>query len=271
MNYWVNMARIIRKGYQLEKEYYAVRKTQVDKSAEDIKKFGIAAFVTIMIYAVAVMIGLLVDRFIVVFLTSTICFGTVLMIAALVYLRDNISERSDTEILISGIHGERNATNLLVTLPDDYTVFQNVILTYDDRKSEIDNIVVGKSGVFIIEVKNHNGHIVGDFNDKYWIQHKMGRGGTPYENTLYSPAKQVGTHIYRLANYLKQSGINIYIEGMVYFTNIDCWLTLTGNSSISVYSSSNGDEERICRQILSGNHDLDVRSVKRICELIDQL
>lgn len=262
------MARIISKGYQLEKEYYAIRKAQVE---EDIKKFGITAFISISIYAVAVIIGIIVDKFIVVFLPSTICFGMVIMIAALLYLSDNISKRSDTDILISGIRGERNATNLLATLPDYYTVFQNVILTYDDRKSEIDNIVVGKSGVFIIEVKNHKGHIVGDLNEKYWTQNKMGRGGTPYANTIYSPVRQVGTHIYRLANYLTQSGINTYIEGMVYFTNKDCWLSLTGNSGISVYSSSGGDEERICGQILSGNQNLDARSVKRICELIDQL
>ncbi len=265
------MARIIKKGYQLEKEYYEIRKAQVAKSTDDLKKFGVVTFVAIMIYAVAVIIGAIVDKFIAVFLPATICFGMVLMIIAVVYLSDNILNRPDTDILISGIHGERNATKLLETLPDYYTVFQNVILVGADRESEIDNIVVGKSGVFIIEVKNHNGHIVGDLNDKYWTQHKMGRGGIPYTKTMYSPVKQVGTHIYHLANYFRQSGINTYIEGMVYFANKDCELSLIGNSGISVYSSSGDDEECLCRQIKSGKHNLDVRSVKRICEMIDQL
>lgn len=265
------MARIIKKGYGPEEEYYARRRAQAHKSARDIKKFGRVSFVVFLIYVAAVIISVAADKLLLLFLPMTVCFGMILLTAALLCLGDHISWRTDTDILISGMHGERAAANLLATLPDSYTIFQNVMLTYDDRKSEIDNIVVGKSGVFIIEVKNHNGHIVGDLNDRYWTQHKVGRGGTPYTNTLYSPVKQVGTHIYCLANYLRRNGINTYIEGMVYFTNKDCGLCLTGDSGISVYSSSGGDADRLCRRILAGNQNLNSRVVKHICEVIDQI
>lgn len=125
--------------------------------------------------------------------------------------------------------------------------------------------------MFIVEVKNHNGHIVGDSKDIYWTQHKVGRGGTPYTNKVYNPVRQVGTHIYCLANYLRLNGVNTYVEGMVFFVNKDCMVSLTGDSTISVYSASDSDEDRLCGQILSGDHILHCRNVNRICELIDQL
>jgi len=265
------MAKIIKKGYQLEKECYAIKKMQADKSARDIRKFVKFTFALIAIYVASIIISIVTDIFSKLFIVLTVCFVMALMVAACVYLSDNISKYVDTDILISGIQGERITTQVLAALPDGYTVFQNVMVTYNNKKSEIDNIVVGKSGVFIIEVKNHNGHIIGDINDIFWIQQKVGRGGTPYANSMCNPVKQIGTHIYRLANYLRQNGVNTYIEGMVYFANKACLLSLTGTSAISVYSSSERGEEQLCSRILSGNHKLDFRDINYICKLIDQL
>ena len=264
------MAKIIKKGNQLEEEYYAIKQERVDKIANNTRVLGKAVFASIVIYGAAITASVIADIFSVAFMPLTICLGVVLLIAVAVYFSDDISE-SDTDILVSGINGERIATKVLSTLPDGYTVFQDVIVTYDNKKSEIDNIVVGRSGVFIVEVKNHNSHIKGDMKDIYWTQHKVGRGGTPYTDKMYNPVKQVGTQIYCLANYLRQNGVNTYIEGMVYFANITCLVSLTGNSDISVYSSSDSDEDRLCRRILSGNHNLDLRSINHICKLIGRL
>ena len=265
------MAKIIRKGHQLEEEYFAIEQERAAKSAKSMRIFGKVTFVFIMIFIASIIVSGIADKFSIVFMPLTICFGFILLTAVFVYLGVNNSKYVETDILASGIHGERVATKVLAALPDSYTVFQNVMVTYDNKKSEIDNIIVGRSGVFIVEVKNHNSRIVGDFKDIYWTQHKVGRGGTPYKNKVYNPVKQVGTHIYCLANYLRQNGINTYIEGMVYFVNKTCLVNLTGYSTICVYSSSNCDEERLCRQILSGDHNLDLRSVNYICELINRL
>lgn len=264
------MAKIIKKGNQLEKEYYAIKQERVDKIAKNTRAFCKAAFASILIYGATITISVIADIFSVAFIPLTMCLGFVLLIAACVYFGYNIPE-SDTDILAAGINGERIATEVLSTLPDGYTVFQDVIVTYDNKKSEIDNIIVGRSGVFIVEIKNHNSHIEGDVKDIYWTQRKVGRGGTPYTDEMYNPVKQVGTQIYCLANYLRQNGVNTYVEGMVYFANKTCSVSLTGNSDISVYSSSNSDEDRLCGQILSGNHSLDLKSINRICKLISRL
>ena len=264
------MAKIIKKGNHLEEEYYAIKQARVDKIAKDTREFCKVAFAAIIIYGAIIAVSVIADIFSLLFIPLTVCFGFVLLIAVFVYFGYDILE-SDTDILVAGITGERIATKVLSTLPDGYTVFQNVIVTYDHKKSEIDNIVVGRSGVFIVEVKNHNSHIEGDLKGTYWTQHKVGRGGTPYTDEMYNPVKQVGTQIYCLANYLRQNGVNTYIEGMVYFANKTCLVSLIGNSDISVYSSSDSDEERLCGRILSGNHNLDIRSIKHICKLISQL
>lgn len=253
------MAKIIKKGNQLEEEYYAIKQKQADKSANNMRTFCKCTFVFIVIYVVSITISAIADIFSIAFMPLTACVGFIILIAAFVCLGDTISEHVDADILVSGMYGERIATKVLATLPEGYTVFQNVIVTYDNKKCEIDNIVVGRSGVFIVEVKNHNSYIEGDLKDIYWTQHKVGRGGTHYTDEMYNPVKQVGTQIYCLANYLRQNGVNTYIEGIVYFANKSCLLSLTGNSDVSVFSSSDNDEERLCRQILSGNHNLDLR------------
>ena len=263
------MAKIIKKGHQLEEEYYELEQEQADARTENIRGLGKIAVVFLVIYFVIIAVIVAADIFSIVFIPLTICMGALLLATVLVCFLNDGSECADIDMLISGISGERIATNVLAMLPDSYTVFQNVIVTYGNKQSEIDNIVVGKSGVFIIEVKNHNGRIRGNLGDTYWTQHKVGRGGTPYTNEMYNPVKQVGTHIYCLANYLRRKGVNTYIEGMVYFVNETCQLSLTGNSTISVYSSY--EQEHICRQILSGKSNLDSRSVNYICRLINRL
>lgn len=264
------MAKIIKKGNQLEEEYYAIKQERVDKIAKNTRAFCKVAFVSFVIYGATITVSIVADIFSIAFIPLTMCLGFLLLIAASAYFGYNIS-KSDTDILVAGINGERIATKVLSTLPDGYTVFQDVIVTYDNKKSEIDNIVIGKSGVFIVEVKNHNSHIEGDLKDIYWTQHKVGRGATPYTDEMYNPVKQVGTQIYCLANYLRQNGVNTYIEGMVYFANKTCLVSLTGNSDISVFSSSDSDEDRLCGRILSGNHNLDLRNINHICKLISQL
>ena len=265
------MAKIIRKGHQLEQEYYAIKQEQADNRTKNIRTLCKATFAFFMIYVAAIMVSVITGTFSIAFLPLTVCLVFALLIAVFVCLGDSISKHADEDILVSGMCGEKITTKVLATLPSDYTVFQNIRVTYGVKKSEIDNIVVGRSGVFIVEVKNHNGHIVGDLKDLYWTQHKVGRGGTPYTNKVYNPVKQVGTHIYCLANYLRQNGVNTYIEGMVYFVNKSCLVSLTGESAISVYVSSDNDEFGLCRRILSGVHNLDFENINNICELINQL
>ncbi|MEM4991981.1 nuclease-related domain-containing protein [Priestia sp. SB1] len=122
-------------------------------------------------------------------------------------------------INLNGLTGEARALKIVKNLPPDYTVFSNVTLLYEEQESETDLIIVGKKGVFLIEVKNHTGVITGKPDDKRWVQFKETKLGGKYANPFYNPTKQVKTHVYRLSGVLKEVGYSYWIQGMVYFVN----------------------------------------------------
>lgn len=122
-------------------------------------------------------------------------------------------------ILKTGLNGENDTINTLKSLDESYSVFKNIHITIDGKETEIDNVVVGNNGVFIIEVKNHNGTIEGDGNEDIWIQHKVGRSGGRYTNKIKNPIKQVKYQTFMLSKFLKVNNINVWIEHMVYFSN----------------------------------------------------
>ena len=61
--------------------------------------------------------------------------------------------------------------------------------------------------------------IVTSDTKRYWTQHKVGRGGTPYTSRLSNPIKQVNGQIYGLSHYLKHHDLNHWINGIIYFSN----------------------------------------------------
>ena len=88
---------------------------------------------------------------------------------------------------------------------------------------------MGENGVFVIETKNHNGTIVGNTADERWTQHKVGQKGGQYSKDMYSPVKQVGTHVFRLSKFLKQNGINVWVQGIVYFSTYQAVVEVNEN------------------------------------------
>lgn len=167
----------------------------------------------------------------------------------------------------AGKEGENATGSLLAQLPASYTVIMNAVVTYDGKSSEIDNIVVGPTGVFIIETKNHNGTITANYNAHDWQQYKVGRGGTPYTKTFYSPVKQVGTHVYRLAHYLRENHINTRINAAVYFSHPEAKVNVTGTpNNTPVFTAA--ETQALFQYIMSGTAQLTPETVNRIVQLI---
>jgi hypothetical protein len=116
------------------------------------------------------------------------------------------------KILKSGIDGERKTQAVFSALPDTCTVISDLAITAEGKQSQIDNVVVAPTGIFVIEVKNMNGDIVGNGEDKQLSQHKIGRKCGEYSKTFYNPIKQVGTHVYRLKSLLRENGLNAWVQ-----------------------------------------------------------
>ena len=114
----------------------------------------------------------------------------------------------------AGRIGEKIASDIIRrVLREDDILLTNVNISYDSRPAELDNVVINSYGVFIIEVKNDIGYIVGEENDFEWQKYKTTDAGNTYEKTVKNPIKQVKRQIYILAHYLDYYGVKVWVSG----------------------------------------------------------
>ncbi len=164
---------------------------------------------------------------------------------------------SELRKLGSGLRGELKAKRIYSKLPDNYYVLSDLEVEINGGKSQVDNIIVGNNGIFVIEAKNLNGKITGNENDKEVIQHKIGRKGGIYSNRVYNPIKQVATHVYRVSKVLNENNIRFWVEGMVYFTNISCNVKLSSNKT-PIFSSRDNGDRKIIDYILTYDRSIEI-------------
>lgn len=131
----------------------------------------------------------------------------------------------------SGAEGEEKAAEYLGHLDIRYYVLHDVVLPGMVREN-IDHVVLGPNGIFVVETKNHKGYITcqGD----WWKQRKIGRRGTPYLGNIGSPSKQVKRKAALLSEFIQDHfKINLYINGIVVFANEEARLKII-NPTVAV-------------------------------------
>ena len=138
-----------------------------------------------------------------------------------------IIKSSDVQTLspekVAGKRGEAAAANIIRSvLRKGDLLLTNVEIDCDGKKTELDNVIVNKNGVFIIEVKNYSGSLVGCESDFEWYKYHTSRGGNVYVKTVKNPIRQVKRQIYILAHYLEYFGIDVYVCGYAIFLNDNC-------------------------------------------------
>ena len=76
-------------------------------------------------------------------------------------------------------------------------ILHNLYLPWPNgTTTEIDQIVITSSGIFVIEVKNYSGWIFGDQWNNYWTQVlPKGYSGKSEKNRFFNPIKQNQQHI----------------------------------------------------------------------------
>lgn len=141
----------------------------------------------------------------------------------------------------AGAQGEDSTLKILSSLPDSYTVLNQVNVPNKESRTgntELDFIVVGPNGIFVIEVKNNNSKIMGTENDREWLVHKVGRKGTAYTTSMRNPIKQLKRQIWALGNFTKERGHKAWIEGIVFLSNPNSSLEFTGEPSVPILHNS---------------------------------
>lgn len=117
----------------------------------------------------------------------------------------------------AGRIGEEYVSDLISDiLNEDDILLRNISITADGKDAEFDNVIINKNGVFVIEVKNYSGTLVGDEDDYEWVKKKISSGGELYIKNVKNPIKQVKRQVYVLSQFLKDNMINAWIDGYVF-------------------------------------------------------
>jgi hypothetical protein len=120
-----------------------------------------------------------------------------------------------------GVSGERHVGQVLAAeLPQTYALLNGLKLPRG--AGDIDHLVVGPTGVFLLETKTMAGHIVCEA-DGTWHRTRVGRSGTPYDAYIGDPAAQVLRNIFAVRQALRRrlpalfNHTSLWIEGLVVF------------------------------------------------------
>lgn len=129
---------------------------------------------------------------------------------------------------LAGAIGEETALGLpthapgcLAELPDSYIIFNQVEISHRNQKREMDLVVLGPNGLFVIEVKHYRGTIQGREKDRFWTQCFHGQRKT---KPVRNPVSQIKSAIYIFKKKLESHNISPWIQGLVVFTHPNCTL-----------------------------------------------
>jgi len=125
------------------------------------------------------------------------------------------------EILKFGLQGEKEAFELLSKLPKQYKILSDVHIVDGNKSSQIDFVIIGQNGIFIMESKHIKGIINGKEEDNYLQKVKLGRNGDKYYKRMYNPIKQISGHKIGMDVFLRKNGYGYKAFPILYFSN-DC-------------------------------------------------
>jgi hypothetical protein len=109
-----------------------------------------------------------------------------------------------------GNKGEIIVADYLDTLPEDYFIFNDVKLP--GKGGNIDHVVIGPTGIYVIETKNYSGKY--RIKGNQWLYYKNGQAIEIKKN----PGTQVRKNTRDLINFLNKKGISTsgsWITGLV--------------------------------------------------------
>ena len=173
---------------------------------------------------------------------------------------DRNSPNDEQERRLAGKRGEERVTAEIerVMRKDDY-LFTNVEISFNNRETECDNIIINNFGVFIIEVKNYSGSLSGNENDDEWVERKYNDYGEILEKKVKNPIKQVRRQIDILSKLLKNNGLRAWIYGYA--------ILIDNNSPVnSKYIISLDDIGRVIHT--PGKNKLTNEQVEKISEVM---
>lgn len=170
-----------------------------------------AIFITMLLAATAYFIGYFFN----IMITIVFSIGIIYGIAVWNLLTKKILPLSwNYKREIQGIEGERFVDeHLKETFEPDHLVLHDV--SFKGQRGNIDHIVIGKNGIFVIETKTHRGRI--KCYDDSWFQIIKNGNSRAFKN---SPSKQVLNNVFQLKEFFNEHYpklSNVYIHALIIF------------------------------------------------------
>lgn len=120
---------------------------------------------------------------------------------------------------LAGVEGEVAVLERLKRLPDDYLVFNRVRLPDAQLPNgwrELDFVIAGPTGIWIVEVKNTPGHVYVQPDARHWpLARRAGCGSRPSWNAMDNPIGQVRAQREALARWFLSHSIVVEPRPMV--------------------------------------------------------
>lgn len=145
-----------------------------------------------------------------------IAFSSILLIGWFInFSIDRITKRIDKEIeqYRLGQEGEEKTVQLIVqALDGNWHLFRNITLP-GRNKADLDLVIVGPPGVWVLEVKNFHGEYrnIGE-NWEY-------KRGNEWKAAHKSPSRQALNSAVRLGNFLKADNVKVFVNPAVVWAN----------------------------------------------------
>lgn len=153
---------------------------------------------------------------------------------AFVFLICFLIFRKEYQVLLSGVKGENNTRNILKKLPKDFTIITNPVIQNRGVTLELDFVVIGKNGVFIVESKNYRGIVRGKTSQQKWKQIKHGKGGNVYEKEVGNPVKQANRQRQRMVEMFRDFQITAKVFPVLYFADNYSKLEIEDDAQLNV-------------------------------------
>jgi hypothetical protein len=157
-----------------------------------------------------------------------------------------------------GIVGEKTVAEYLNQLPEDYFIFNDV--KFPGSYGNLDHIVIGPNGIFVIETKNYNGFFIVKEDGWYY------KGGKYAKKSRSQPGEQVMRNVMSLKNFLEKNNVKTYgvwLDPIVTLVNNNFKIIEKPKNYKVLYPSS------IPKYILNKNNHVDLKILQSAIDLIE--
>ena len=186
----------------------------------------------------------------------SLIFSVIAFFASMSFFRKSISN-------LQGIQGEEEVIKALSVLDDTYVLINDVNLA--GGAGNIDHIVLGPNGVFVIETKNYSGVVV--CSGDSWLRHYSGTRRRRNFG-LGSPSRQAKRNALSVKKVVESvkgfCRMNIWVDAVVVFPNPHVKLHLK-NPTITILRSEELPNYILTRKL---NYQLSPNEIREIGQVI---